>query len=170
MDDNPRPEADVPTAHFLAELRREGYTMALYVAICLLGALLALPEDDVRPHSLQVVWGVTVGLAIAHWFAFRLSSQLVSAGAYRRSDVRLATAQLLGAAAVAGLSTVVILIFPERLEILAIELLLGGFVAVVAFVAARGGGTNRIRASLYALILLLLSVGLALLKNWLAGY
>ncbi|MFT3968896.1 MAG: hypothetical protein QM695_01095 [Micropruina sp.] len=154
----------------MIELRREGYTMALYVAICLLGALLALPEDEVRPHALQVVWGVTIGLTAAHWFAFRLSTRLVSAGSSRRSDVGLATAQLLGAAAVAGLSSIVILLFPERLEIVAIQLLLGAFVAVVGFVAARAGRASRTRALIYGVALLLVSVGLALLKNWLVAY
>lgn len=170
MDHDPRPGPAAPTEHFVVELRREGYTMALYVAICLLGALLALPEDEVRPHSLRVVWGVTIGLAAAHWFAFRLSTRLVAAGSFGRSDVRLATAQLLGAAAVAMLSTIVILIFPERLEIVATELLLATFVALVGFVAIRGGGASRIRALLYALVLLMVSVGLALLKNWLTGH
>lgn len=168
MDQAPRASSE-PTEH-AAELRREGYTMALYVAICLLGALLALPEDDVRPHALQVVWGVTIGLTAAHWFAFRLSTRLVSAGSSRRSDVGHATAQLLGAAAVAGLSSIVIRLFPQRAEIFVIQLLLGAFVAVVGFVAARGGGAGRTRALIYGIALLLVSVGLALLKNWLVAY
>ncbi len=144
--------------------------MALYVAICLLGALLALPEDEVRSRSLPVVWGVTVGLAAAHWFAFRLSTRLVTAGAVGRLDVAIATAQLLGAAAVAVLASIVILIFPERLEVVATELALATFVALVGFVAVRGGGTSRVRALLYALVLFVFAVGLALLKNWLTGH
>lgn len=170
MDLDPGSVPAATPERFVVELRREGYTMALYVAICLLGALLALPEDEVQPRSLQVVWGVTIGLAAAHWFAFRLSTRLVAAGTFGRSDVRLATAQLLAAAAVAVLATIVILIFPEQLEVVATELLLGALVALAGFVAVRGGGVSRLRAFLYALVLLMVAVALALLKNWLTGH
>jgi hypothetical protein len=60
------------------ELRREAYTMALYVAICLLAALAAVSEPalDEGAHTFELVWGTTVGLALAHWFAFRMSARL----------------------------------------------------------------------------------------------
>ncbi|HEY9496397.1 MAG TPA: hypothetical protein VIR15_16215 [Intrasporangium sp.] len=48
--------------------------MALYVAICLLAALFALPETAAgHLPVVGIIWGVSVGLAIAHWFAFRVS-------------------------------------------------------------------------------------------------
>ena len=62
--------------------------MGLYVAICLLGALIALPtheQDDAE--VIAIIWGVTVGLALAHWFAFRVSAALVSDGKVRRRDL-----------------------------------------------------------------------------------
>jgi len=53
-------------------LRKEGWTMALYVAICLIAALSALANVTAIPgHILGLVWGTTVGLAVAHVFAFR---------------------------------------------------------------------------------------------------
>ena len=62
-----RPAADKPRQqeHRL-ELRKEGLTTALYVSICL-PALIALPEaaGDHVPF-LGVIWGVTIGLTIAH--------------------------------------------------------------------------------------------------------
>jgi hypothetical protein len=54
-------------------LRKEGWTMALYVAICLIAALTALANVTAVPgHIIGLVWGTTVGLAVAHVFAFRL--------------------------------------------------------------------------------------------------
>ena len=91
--------------HFV-ELRNEALTMALYVAICLLAALIALPEK--RAGDLPVIgiiWGVSVGLALAHWFAFRVSARLIGAGRVRGHDLESAAAQLLGAGAVAVLAT-----------------------------------------------------------------
>ena len=64
------------------EQRKEGFTMALYVSVCLLAALTGLPDDADR-HTLDVlgiVWGTTIGLALAHLFAFRLSARLVESG------------------------------------------------------------------------------------------
>ena len=81
-------------AEHLLELRLEAFTMALYVAICLLAALLALPERAAEPTSMMgVVWGIALGLAIRHWFAFRVSARLVGAGAVRLADVGSAGAQ-----------------------------------------------------------------------------
>ena len=51
------PAAEASTGHEPAvELRKEGYTMALYVAICLLAALIALPDTDAQhAHALQII-------------------------------------------------------------------------------------------------------------------
>ena len=89
------------------EFDKEALTMALYVAICLMAALIAIPESAVaRTNVLGLVWGITLGLAIAHWFAFRVSARMVGAGTVRSSDVELLGAQLLGAAGVALLVSV----------------------------------------------------------------
>lgn len=37
------------------ELRKEAYTMALYVAICLLAALIGLPEADAHPRVIGII-------------------------------------------------------------------------------------------------------------------
>ncbi len=53
--------------------------MALYVAICLIAALIALENVTFVPGDiLGLVWGTTVGLAVAHVFAFRMASQCSS--------------------------------------------------------------------------------------------
>ena len=79
-----------PLEHDDGEQRKEAYTVALYVAICLLAALSAVSEhagsDDV--DAFKIVWGTTVGLAAAHWFAFRVSARLVASGAIRRHVVK----------------------------------------------------------------------------------
>jgi hypothetical protein len=60
-------------------LRREAEMMGLYVSLTLLAVLLT--GNDLEEHTkldvLWIVWGTTIGLAIAHWFALVLSVRLV---------------------------------------------------------------------------------------------
>ena len=153
------------------ELRKEGYTMGLYVAICLLGALIALPtheQDDAE--VIAIIWGVTVGLALAHWFAFRVSAALVSDGKVRRRDLHTASAQLAGAAFVALLASIPVLVSPKSAEFEAAELTLAAFIGWVGYALARNGGTSRMRAVVYGLVVLVFAVAIAIIKNALAGH
>jgi hypothetical protein len=168
--------ADVPAAESsgrheqVVELRKEAYTMALYVAICLLAAFAALPETDAHANVFGIIWGVTVGLAVAHWFAFRVSSRLVGAGSVRPHDVESGGAQLAGAAGVALLASMPVILFPQSVELELVELLLAAFIALIGFAVARGGGATRARAMVYALLVLVVAVAIALVKNGLAGH
>ena|GEM_PF-986638 len=159
--------ADALGSEHSRELVREACTMALYVAVCLLAAFAALPG---RGHVLPIVWGVTVGLALAHWFAFRVSARLVGVGAVSRADVVSGAAQLAGAVAVAVLATVPVLVLPHSVELLADTLVLAAFIGVFGYAVARGGGSSRIRALVYAVIVLACAVAIALLKHALGGH
>jgi hypothetical protein len=154
----------------VVEFRKEASTMALYVAICLLAAFAALPETDAHARVIGIIWGVTVGLALAHWFAFRVSARMVGAGSLRPHDVESAGAQLAGAAGVALLASIPVVLFPASVELELVELLLAAFIAVVGFAVARGGGATRARAMVYAVLVLVIAVAIALVKNGLAGH
>jgi len=143
--------------------------MALYVTICVLAALLALPEDEPQGRTLQIIWGVTIGLALAHWFAFRLSARLVGAGHIRAQDVASGGAQLVGAVAVAGLASIPVLLFPKSAELEVAEFVLGGFLGVVGYAVGRSAGATRTRAVLYAASVLVVALAIAAVKNALAG-
>lgn len=143
--------------------------MALYVAVCLLAALLALPETA-RNHMIGLIWGITIGLAAAHFFAFSVSARLVGAGTIRAHDVESATAQLIGAAAVAVLACIPIVVLRTDLEYQAAEFGLSGFIACIGFVVARRGGSGTVRAMVYGLIVLIIAVAIAVLKNVLVGH
>src|SRR5690606_38937918 len=137
MSEGALPEqATAPADHDVGhdvELRKEAATMALYVAICLLAALSAVAEHAARGHvdTLKLVWGTTIGLAAAHWLAFRLSARLVASGTIRGHDAQAAAAQLAGAAAVALLATVPVLLLPSTAELDVARLVLAAFIALV---------------------------------------
>ena len=153
------------------ELRKEAFTMALYVAICLLAALAAVDEATAEDHVFEIVWGTTLGLALAHWFAFRVSARLVAAGAIRRIDAMAALAQVLGALAVALLATVSALILPtSAAEIDVVELVLACFIAVVGYAVARSSGANRRRSMAYGVMLLIVAGIVVLVKIALTGH
>ena len=153
------------------ELRKEALTMALYVAICLMASLIVIPESaEAETTVMGLIWGVTLGLALAHWFAFRVSSRMVGAGTIRSSDVQLAGAQLLGAAGVAVVVSVGVLLLPDSVELEGAEFLLAALIALIGFAVARGAGASLLRAVVYSLFVLVCAVIIAVLKNLLAGH
>ncbi|HET6950100.1 MAG TPA: hypothetical protein VFI47_06985, partial [Acidimicrobiales bacterium] len=152
------------------EHRKEAYTMALYVAICLLAALTAVGEHVEDVAVFEIIWGTTLGLALTHWFAFSVSARLVAAGAIRRHDAEAAIAQLTGALAVAALATVPVLLLPASSELGVVRLLLAGLIAAVGYAVARAGAAARGRAVVYALGVMLVAMSVAVVKNVLAGH
>ncbi len=152
-----------------AEWQREGYTMAFYVAICLAAAL-ALVGDDARAPVGRVVWGTTVGLAIAHVFAFRLASRIIGDGKVTGHDLSLIGAQLLGASIVALLVSVPLLLLSPPTEIEVIRWILGAVVAAPAYLVARGTGASRLRSGAFAAGVVVLAAVVAGAKNLFAGH
>lgn len=169
-----RPAADEPSQqeHWL-ELRQEALTAVLYVAICLLAALIALPESAAdHVPLLGVIWGGTIGLAVVHWFAFRVAARLFGAGKIRQHDLELGAVQLAGAAAVAALASIPVLLLPGFLEARGIALLLAGLIAAAGFFVAWGGGATRLRSVVYAVIVLVIAgtpAAIVLTSRWSAG-
>ena len=111
-----------------------------------------------------------MGLAAAHWFAFRVSARLVGAGTVRSPDVRLGGAQLLGAVVVAALASVPVVLFPPSMELEVTTVCLAAFIAVAGYAVACAGGAARARASVYAMAVLVVGIAIAELKNVLAGH
>jgi hypothetical protein len=166
------PAAEAPDRHdHVLELRKEASTTALYVAICLLAALIALPETgSAHAHVIRIIWGVTLGLALAHWFAFRVSARLVGAGSVSPEDVQSAGAQLAAAVAVAVLASIPVVLLPESAELALVEFILAAFIGVVGFAVARSAGATTARALIYAVSVLVVAVVIAGLKTGLAGH
>ena len=152
------------------QLRKEGWTMALYVAICLIAALTALETVTAVPgHILGLVWGTTVGLALAHVFAFRVAGRLVHDGELPKFDRIVSMVQLASAAAVALVVSVPVLLAPTVSELNWARYTCAGIIGVVGYLAARGGERSQIRAVLFGLGVLVVAVAIAALKHALAG-
>jgi hypothetical protein len=154
-----------------SEFRKEALTMALYVAIYLMASLIVVPESTVGPTQVfGLIWGVTLGLALAHWFAFRVSARMVGAGTVRSSDIELIGAQLLGAGGVAVVVSFGVLLLPDSAELEGAEYVLAALISLIGFAVARGAGVSRPRAVAYSLVVLAGAVSIAVVKNLLAGH
>jgi hypothetical protein len=166
------PAAEAPDRHdHVLELRKEASTTALYVAICLLAALIALPETgSAHAHVIRIIWGVTLGLALAHWFAFRVSARLVGAGSVSPEDVQSAGAQLAAAVAVAVLASIPVVLLPESGGARARGIHPGGLHRRGRIRRRPQCGATTARALIYAVSVLVVAVVIAGLKNGLAGH
>lgn len=153
------------------ELVREALTMAFYVAICVFAALEAVSGDARDGWPLVgLVWGTTLGLAAAHWFAFRLSTRAVASGRWTHDDALLGAAQLLGAAGVAVVVTIPVVVLPHDDELVAARVVIGAFIGVSGFFVARRAGATRARAVAYAGVVVIIGCAIAVAKNLLAGH
>lgn len=154
------------------ELFKEASVMALYVAVCLLAALAAVDEDAGHGHvrAFAIIWGTTIGLAVAHAFAFRLSAQLVAHGALPRDDARAIAAQLVGAATVAVLASVPVLLVDVTAEFDIARLVLAGFITLSGYTVARQSGASTGRSLVYAGAVVVIGITIALTKNILSGH
>src|SRR3954451_23117599 len=114
-------------------LRREADMMAFYLAITLLVAL-SVTRDSApppMPELLLIIWGTTLGLAVAPWFAFGLSAYLVEDPGLHHSPGEMLFSQLVMAVALAVVASIAVLVVPLVQEELA-----SGRVAVAVFVGA----------------------------------
>ena len=147
-------------------IRREGLTMALYVSITLLAALsLAAGEDTSDAHVFAIVWGTTVGLALAHWFAFSLAVRLLDPMADDPGVKQQLVAQLSAAAVVGVVASVPVLLLPEDLERLGARAAAAGCIGYVAYGETRNYGGSKARAVVVAGIALVLGLIVAGIKH-----
>lgn len=164
------------------DVLREAMTMVLYLSIVLLATLAALPtgveaSSDSHGgggvHGLELVgliWGTTIGLALAHWFAFRLTARAFSGGKPTEGDLYVGLAQIAGAAGVAFLCTIPVLLFGDSNEVQAATVVPGVIVGIAGYFTARAGGRSKTQALILGGIVMVLGLTVAAVKNFLLGH
>lgn len=176
MSDQPSTESATHELSEADELWREATVMALYISIVLLAAIVSLPdsfgsESDKGLHTLLfTIWGTTIGLALAHWFAFNVAAVGFRGGRILRHDIAEAGAQLGGAAAVAAVTTIPILLVHGDYLIDAVVLGPAAVLGVAGYRVARWSDRSKPHAFLAGVLVLALGLGIAILKASLAGH
>lgn len=138
------------------ELSREAVTMALYVSITLLAALVALPSDDVPGtlHTAALIWGGAAGLALAHWLAFDVGIRLFQTAHLDRLHRLGGPVSLAAALAVALVASIPILIAPDDVASEVAISVLAFILAAAGFAVGRRSGAGLVRALAGGAILL----------------
>ena len=159
------------------DVLREVVTMMLYVSILLLAEMASLPDGQDGPHAfhgqalLALIWGTALGVAAAHWFSFRLAARLFSpTGDVNEIDFLIGIAQIMGAAAVAALCTIPVILVDDDSEIRATIFVPALIVAAAGFATARTSGRSTRSSILVALLAMAAGLLVAGLKNLLAGH
>ncbi|HTZ44916.1 MAG TPA: hypothetical protein VMB79_13720 [Jatrophihabitans sp.] len=161
------------------ELFREATVMVLYVAVVEIGEFAALPErhlsgghlsGPVGNALLALVWGTVLGLALAHCFAFQLAAPAFRGDRPRRADWQVGAAQLAGAAVVALLSSLPVLLLSDLRARETVGDVPAALVGLVGYLVARRAGSGRPAAAFFGFTALALGVAVAMIKVHLAGH
>jgi uncharacterized BrkB/YihY/UPF0761 family membrane protein len=151
------------------DMRREAYSMSLYVSIVLFSALSVF--DDSHPPGPGDVFllelGTTIGLVLAHGFASWVSTRIVGTASDDVDAWDLLRVQLGGALAVGSLAMLAVVIAPPSMELPAARLTVAGAIAAQVFLESRTRH-SRARSALYGLIALVAGVIVATVKALLA--
>ena len=161
-----------------ADLMREATVMILYVSVVEIAELASLPESHVSTRVtgpvgadlLAIVWGTAVGLALAHWFAFRVAAPAFRGERPTHVDTQIGLAQLAGAILVAALSSLPSL----TLSSVHAQEVTGDvpavLVGVVGYLVARRTGKSHLSSVFYGLVALAIGVLVALVKSLLSAH
>lgn len=151
-------------------LAREFLASTLYLTLVLLAALVAVPVDRL-PSDERLVWvvlGTSLGLLLAHWFAFRLATRITTEqGAWSPSAAREAGAQLSGGLCVALLAAAPFVLLDGSAALWTSLLLLAALPAVAGLLVARLGGRTWVFAVTTGVVTLVVALAVVVLKNFL---
>jgi hypothetical protein len=160
-------------------LVREAATMVLYVSVVEIGELAAIPEEHfthgrvtgpVGGALLAIVWGTAVGLALAHWFAFRIAAPAFRGESPTRLDAQIGLAQLAGAMFVAVVSSLPVLLLNDVRAQETTGDVPAVIIGVIAYFVARASGRGHLAAVFYGITALALGIVVALVKVKLAAH
>ena len=147
--------------------------MVLYVSIVLLATLAALPAEygDATSEGshddfslVAVVWGTSIGLALAHWFAFVVAAAGFRGSMFHRHDLELATAHVAGAALVAFTTTIPIVVTDQIPDVRAAIFAPAAFIGLASYRVARAGGRSTVVSVLAGLLGLAVGLVIAIIK------
>lgn len=172
-------DSDVAREEQRAEVLREAATMILYVSVIEIAELFSLPEEHfdhgrvtgpVGTALLAIIWGTAVGLALAHWFAFRVAAPGFRGERPSRHDTRIGLAQLAGAMFVATVSSIPVVLFSDVRAQETVGDVPALIIGVIAFFVARAAGKARLPAAFYGVTAAVLGVLVAMVKSILAAH
>jgi len=162
-----------------AEILREAVTMVLYVSVVEIAELAALPEahlsnghvtGPVGAQLLAIIWGTAVGLAIAHWFAFRLAANAFRGDRVTGLAKQVGLAQIGAAMFVAAVSSLPVLLLDDVRAQEFTGVVPAVLIGIVGYLIARETGKSRFASALYGGTALAVGLLVATVKGALAAH
>jgi hypothetical protein len=162
-----------------SEILREAATMILYVSVVEIAELATLPEahfpngrvtGPVDGQLLAILWGTAMGLAIAHFFAFRVAARGFRGDRVTGLDTRIGLAQIGGAALVAAVSSIPVLFLSDVRSQETAGDVPAIIIGVIAYLLSRSSGKGRVPSIFYGITALSVGVLVALVKSALAAH
>ena len=139
--------------------------MMLYVSIVLLTEFASIPSDhNGGVHGptgwtyIEIIWGTTIGLALAHYFAFTIATHGLSQGRLTGEDRTEALAEIGGAALVAVIASIPVIFLPPARQQEVVPFVLALLVGTIAFGVERSHGHSRKTALIYGVIALVIGL------------
>lgn len=146
---------------------REFFAAALYMALVLLAALVAVPIDRLPPDEAVagLLLGSAIGLTLAHWLAFRLAAHLTVEGGFAtESAAREAGAQVGGGVAVAVVAALPFLLLDGEAAVMGSLVLLAALPALAGMSIARLRGGSWLASLVTGAVVLTLAVVVVVVK------
>lgn len=155
--------------------------MVLYLSIVMIATLAALPagadagdgHGSSGVHGVQLlglIWGTTIGLALAHWFAFRLTAKAFGGGKADEKDFVIGLAQLAGAALVAALCTIPVVLVGDETEVQVTTVVPALIVGLAGYGIARTANRPKYQALVLGGVAMVVGLTVAAVKNFLLGH
>lgn len=149
-------------------LARETLASALYLSLVLLSSLVAVPRESLPDDTalVGIIFGVTIGLVAAHWFAFRLAAHITAEdGNWTPTAAQEAVAQLIGGLMVAALAALPFLLLDGRGAWRTALIVLAAVPTLVGMGIARMRERSWYFTILYGLGSLAIAMGVVVLKT-----
>jgi hypothetical protein len=162
----------VPIHHrYRSEAAREAMTMALYVSIVLAAEFGGLSDQaHGKTVVLGVIWGTTVGLALAHVFAFNMTARLFAGGHVSPETRTAAWAQLAAAGVVAFIVSIPFVLFDFGRALDVAGFVVAALLGVESYLVSRESGARATRSIVDAVVVLLVAQALVSFKVFIAGH
>jgi hypothetical protein len=148
-------------------VEREFVANGLYLGIVLYAAMAVIPSDHL-PSDVEfvlIILGTSLGLVLAHWFAFHIAASALSPeGRTRDHETEEAGAQVAGGVTVAVFGSIPFLIFDGETAVHVTQFLLGLLPALAGYAIGRRRDHSRLRSVALAVGVLAVASGITLLK------
>lgn len=140
--------------------------MAFYLGLTLLVALNVTRDEapPPLPELLLIIWGTTVGLAVAHWFALTLAAHVVRDTTMHHTPGEMFTGQVIMAVALGLVASAAVLLSPTRVQVPAARIAVALFIGGLVTVEVRSNGSAFPRALGVGAAALSVAMALAMAK------